>query len=174
MGIQHQQTRIKSKILSLCQILIFIAQKSNRVKMSFPLKTIDPHPMPSSTNKIKDGHCSTRADWIIHSEENKRVLGHDKTSWLIGLGLSDCPSEQVRAKMVCCKSLTTLLLDQWMFNNQDSILAPYGSPARANRWLQGGGSAEMQLAYSTAQVDRAVCKLATLALWQIKLSHPSK
>ena len=50
--IQYQYTLIKSKILNLCQILVFITQ-SNRVKKSFPLKTIDPQPSPSSTYKIK-------------------------------------------------------------------------------------------------------------------------
>ena len=37
MAIQYQYTHIKSKILSLCQILVFITQQSNKVKMSFPL-----------------------------------------------------------------------------------------------------------------------------------------
>ena len=36
------------------------------------------------------------------------MLGHDGTSQLIRLGLSDRPSDQVKAKVVCCKSLTTL------------------------------------------------------------------
>ena len=30
------------------------------------------------------------------------------TSWLIGLRLSDSPSDQVRAKVECCKTLTTV------------------------------------------------------------------
>ena len=73
---------------------------------------------------------------------------------------SDCPSDQVRAKVVFCKTLTTLLLNQWLLNHQYSVLAPYGSPPMANRWPHWGGgsypSAEVQSAYFTASADRAV------------------
>ena len=39
---------------------------------------------------------------------------------------SDRLSDQVRAKVVCCKLLTTLLPDQWLLNHQVPILVPYG------------------------------------------------
>ena len=51
-GIKYQYTRIKRRISNLYQILVFITQ-SNRVKRSFPLKTINPRSSPSSTCKIK-------------------------------------------------------------------------------------------------------------------------
>ena len=44
------------------------------------------------------------------------------------------PSDQVRDKVECCKSLTSLLPDQWLLNHQGSVLTPYGSPPTANRW----------------------------------------
>ena len=49
------------------------------------------------------------------------------------------PSDQVRAKVVCYKSLTSLSPDQWLLNHQGSVLAPYGAPPTANWWLHGGG-----------------------------------
>ena len=63
MGIQYQYTHIKNKISNLCQILVFIIQ-SNKVKKSFPLNTIDPQPLPSSTYKIKGWalFCKSRLD----------------------------------------------------------------------------------------------------------------
>ena len=74
---------------------------------------------------------------------------------------SNRPSDQVRAKVMYCKPLTTLSLDQWMLNHQGFILGPYRSPPTANRWLHcGGGSylfAEVQSAYSTAPADRVMC-----------------
>ena len=79
-------------------------------------------------------------------------------SQLIGSGLSNCPSDQVRAKVVCCKSLTTLSLDQWLINHQGSVLAPTGSSPMANRWPNwrvSYSSAEVQSAYSTIPPDRA-------------------
>ena len=66
------------------------------------------------------------------------MLGLDMTSWLIGSGLSDCSSDQVRVKVVYCKSLTSLSLNQWLFNHQGSVLAPYKSPPTANRWPHWG------------------------------------
>ena len=64
---------------------------------------------------------------------------------------SDSLSDQVRAKVVCYKPLTTLLPDQWLLNHQNPILSPYG--------LQPTGgvsysSVEVQSAYSTAPADR--------------------
>ena len=61
------------------------------------------------------------------------------STWLIGSGQSDHPSDQIRAKVVCCKTLTTLWPDQWLLNHQDPILAPYGSPSTANRWAPWWG-----------------------------------
>ena len=52
---------------------------------------------------------------------------------------SDRPSDQVRAKVVFCKPLTTLSPDQWLLNHQGSVLASYGSPPTANRWPHWGG-----------------------------------
>ena len=70
----------------------------------------------------------------------------------------DQPSYQVRAKVVCCKSLTTLLLDQWLLNHQDSLLAPYALPPTANRWLRWSGvlplcRGEVSVFYSSSQQD---------------------
>ena len=53
-------------------------------------------------------------------------------------------SDQVRAKIVCCKLLTTLSLDQWLLNHQGSVLAPYGLPPTANRWPHWGGLTTLQ------------------------------
>ena len=112
-GIHYRYTRAKSMILSLCQILVFITQQSNRVKKSFPLDTIDPQPLPSSSHKIKGGHFSARAEWIIRSGKiNVHVLEHDGTNRLIRSALFDCSSDQIRAKLVYYKPLTTLSLDQ--------------------------------------------------------------
>ena len=47
---------------------------------------------------------------------------------------SNHPSDQVRAKVMCCKPLTILSPDQWLLNHQSSILAPYGMAPMANRW----------------------------------------
>ena len=63
------------------------------------------------------------------------MLGLDMANRLIGSGQSDCRSDQVRVKVKCCKSLTPLSLDQQLLNLQDPVLAPYGSPPTANRWL---------------------------------------
>ena len=60
------------------------------------------------------------------------------TCRLIGSELTDRPSDQVRAKVVCCKTLTTLSPDQWLLNHQDPVVAPYGSPPTANRWPHWG------------------------------------
>ena len=49
MEIQYQYTHIKSKILSLCQFLVFIVLQFNCVQNSFVLNTIDSHSL----------HCST-------------------------------------------------------------------------------------------------------------------
>ena len=53
--------------------------------------------------------------------------------------LSDRPSDQVGAKVICCKPLTTLSPDQWQLNHQGSVLGPYGLPPTANRWPHCGG-----------------------------------
>ena len=52
---------------------------------------------------------------------------------------SDHLSDQVRAKVMCCKPLTTLSPDQWLLNHQSSVLAPYRSPPTANRSPHWGG-----------------------------------
>ena len=44
MRIHYQYTRVKSKILSFCQILLFITQQWNRVKKPFPLHTANTQP----------------------------------------------------------------------------------------------------------------------------------
>ena len=102
----------------------------------------------------------SRLDNMFGGKINICMPGHNRTSWLIGSGLSNCPSDQVRAKVMCCKPLTTLLPDQWLLNHQYSILEPYELPPMANRWMAalGGGSypsAEVQSAYSTAPINRA-------------------
>ena len=52
---------------------------------------------------------------------------------------SDRSSDQVKAKVVWCKPLTTLSPGHWLLNHQGSVLAPYGSPPTANRWPHWGG-----------------------------------
>ena len=52
-GKHFKYTRFKSKILSLCQILVFITLQYNSGQKTFPLCTIDPQPLPSSMYKIK-------------------------------------------------------------------------------------------------------------------------
>ena len=67
---------------------------------------------------------------------NIQVLGLG-TSRLIGQGLSNHLSDQVRAKVMCCKTLKTLTilsLDQWLLNHQDPVIVSYGMPPTANRW----------------------------------------
>ena len=54
------------------------------------------------------------------------------TSQLSRSGLSNCPWDQVRAKVVCCKSLTTLSPDQWLLNHQYFVFAPDRLPPTAN------------------------------------------
>ena len=79
------------------------------------------------------------------------------TSWLIGSSLSDCPSEQVRAIVVCCKPWP-LSPDQWLLNDQDPTLALYGSSPMATGgpiWGGGDPSAEVQSVYSTDPANRA-------------------
>ena len=53
MGIHNQYTHIKSKVFSLCKILVLKPYNLTTVK-SFAFNTIDAHPPPSSTYKIKD------------------------------------------------------------------------------------------------------------------------
>ena len=67
MGIHYQYTHVKSKILSLCQILVFVTQQSNRVKNSFPFDTSDPQPPSSSTHKIEGWafFCRSRLDYMF-------------------------------------------------------------------------------------------------------------
>ena len=108
------------------------------VVKNLSLNTIDPQPPPSSTYKIRGlGIALPEQINTVRRKINIYELGHDRTSWLIGPGLSDCLSDQVRAKVVCCKSLTTLLLDQWLLNHQGSVLAHYGLPPTGS--LIGGG-----------------------------------
>ena len=114
----------------------FNAIQFNSGQNSFALNTIEPQTTPSSTYKIIGLRIVPKM-WIeeyIRKKRNIQVLGHDRTSRLIGLGLSNCLSDQIRAKVVCCKSLTTLSPDQWLLNHQDSILVPYRSPPMSNRW----------------------------------------
>ena len=61
------------------------------------------------------------------------------TSRFIGSGLYDRSSDQVRGKVVCCKPLTTPLLDKWLLNYRDPLLVPYRLPPTANRWPHCGG-----------------------------------
>ena len=94
-------------------ISVFNAVQFNSGQNS-ALNTIDPQPPPSSTNKIKGLGITPQMqiELYIREKRNIQVLGHDETSRLIGSGLSDRPSDQVRAKVVCYKPLTTLSPDQ--------------------------------------------------------------
>ena len=119
------------------------------------LNTIDPQPPPSCIYKIQGWELfyQSRLSNTVRRKTSIYELGHDRTGQLIRLGLSDHLSDQVRAKVMCCKSLTTVLPAQWLLNHQGSILAPYGLPHAANRWSHLGmsyPSAEVQLVYPTA------------------------
>ena len=54
------------------------------------------------------------------------------------------PPSKPRAKVVCCKSLTTLSPDQCLLNHQESILAPYESSPMANKWSYWGSLTPLQ------------------------------
>ena len=167
MEIQYQYTQIKSKILNLCQILVFITQ-SNRLKKSYPLNTIDPQPPPSSTYKI-NGWALFHKSRLYNTFRRKWtcVLGHDRPIQL--------PIRLSKGQSGVFKSLTTLSPDQWLLNHQGSILVLYESPLMANKWPYGGGSypsAEVQSAYSTAPADRAsVASITCHHLWLTGVPH---
>ena len=79
---------------------------------------------------------------------------------------SDRPSDQVRAKVVCCKPLTTLLPDQWLLNHQDPVLMPYKSPPMANRQPYWGVSLQPQ-----PTVCNLYCMITVFNIYCIYIFH---
>ena len=83
------------------------------------------------------------------------------TSRLKGSCLSDRPSNQVRAKLVCFKSRTTLSPDQWLLSHQDPVLGLYLSLSTANRWPHWwGGLSPLQ------RCSRRILQLQPTEQWQ--------
>ena len=99
--------RIRSRSSAKFWVLLL---NNQTVVRSLFLNTIDPQPLLSSTYKIKDWKLfyQSRLSNTVGRKTKIYEQGHDWTSRLIESGLSSRPSDQIRAKVVCSKSLTTL------------------------------------------------------------------
>ena len=99
-GIQYQYTRVRFRVSANYRVLLL---NNLTVVKSLSLNTIDPHPPPSSTYKIKGWELfyQNRLRNTVGRKTIIYELGHDGTSRLIGSSLSDRLSDQIRAKVVC-------------------------------------------------------------------------
>ena len=132
----------------------FSAVKFNSGQNS-TLNTIDPQTPPSSTYKIKGlGIVPQMQIELYIREKNIQVLGHDKTSRLIGSGPIRPSKGQSSVLQAIDHSIAGSLTVQPPGSRPSALrVAAHGQ--RWSHWVGSYSSSEVQSAYSTSPTDRA-------------------